>query len=237
MLGLVLTIFTFIFFVPLYLQDPPENPVVTLCGHVFCYQCVADCITGDENTCPVPRCREELARDVVFSKSALRNCITDDLGCSSSHDEGLDKSVFLKSEFSSSKIKAVLDILQSLAKNGNPNPAQNRQMPSSSQPYDDDDVTIVEPMSLHSGSPRQGKIKTIVFSQWTGMLDLVEQSFVENDIEFRRLDGTMSLAARDRAIKEFSNDPDVSDVNILDIFPKIIIVLIFCSWNIDPETL
>ncbi|KAL1197707.1 Helicase-like transcription factor CHR27 [Cardamine amara subsp. amara] len=64
-------------------------------------------------------------------------------------------------------------------------------------------------MSLHSASPSQGPIKTIVFSQWTGMLNLVEQCFDENDIEFRRLDGTMSLAARDRAVKEFSNDPDV----------------------------
>ena len=42
------------------------------------------------------------------------------------------------------------------------------------------------------------------------MLDLVELCFEENGIEFRRLDGTMSLAARDRAVKEFSNDPDVS---------------------------
>ena len=64
----------------------------------------------------------------------------------------------------------------------------------------------------HEGEepPSQEPIKTLVFSQWNGMLDLVELCFVENGIEFRRLDGTMSLAARDRAVKEFSNDPDVS---------------------------
>ncbi|KAL0899592.1 hypothetical protein Bca101_083553 [Brassica carinata] len=179
-------------------DDPPENPVVTLCGHVFCYQCVSEHITGDENVCPVRRCREDIGRDVVFSESSLRKCITNDIGCSSSQE----KSVFQKSEFSSSKIKAVLDILKSLSEHG--------QMPSSSQPHDgDDDVTIIEPTTLHSSSPSQGPIKTIVFSQWTGMLDLVETSFIENGIEFRRLDGTMSLAARDRAVKEFSNDPDV----------------------------
>uniref|UniRef100_A0A1J3JUT9 Putative SWI/SNF-related matrix-associated actin-dependent regulator of chromatin subfamily A member 3-like 2 n=1 Tax=Noccaea caerulescens TaxID=107243 RepID=A0A1J3JUT9_NOCCA len=191
--------------------DPPENPVVTLCGHVFCYQCVLEYINGYENMCPVSRCREQLGRDVVFSVSALRNCISNDFGCSSSQDKGLDKSVFERSEFSSSKIKAVLDILQSLSKQGSPNSAQLGQLPSSSQPYDDDDddVTIVEPMNLHSSSPSQGPVKTIVFSQWTGMLDLVERCFFENGIEFRRLDGTMSLAARDRAVKEFSNDPDV----------------------------
>ncbi|KAG2315951.1 hypothetical protein Bca52824_019073 [Brassica carinata] len=114
-------------------------------------------------------------------------------------------------EFSSSKIKTVLDILQSLSNQGRRNSAQYGQKPSSSQRHedDDDDVTIVEPTTLHSSSPSQGPIKTIVFSQWTGMLDLVELSFVENGIECRRLDGTMSLAARDRAVKEFSKDPDV----------------------------
>ncbi|CAN6990904.1 unnamed protein product, partial [Brassica rapa subsp. trilocularis] len=62
----------------------------------------------------------------------------------------------------------------------------------------------------HEGEepPSQEPIKTLVFSQWNGMLDLVELCFVENGIEFRRLDGTMSLAARDRAVKEFSNDSD-----------------------------
>ncbi|CAA7036442.1 unnamed protein product [Microthlaspi erraticum] len=183
-------------------EDPPENPVVSLCGHVFCYQCVLEHINGYDNMCPGSRCREQLGRDVVFSVSALRNCISNDSGCSSSHDKGLDKSVFERSEFRSSKIKAVLDILQSLSKQGSPN---------SAQPYDgdDDDVTIVEPMNLHSSSPSQGPVKTIVFSQWTSMLDLVQLRFNENGIEFRRLDGTMSLAARDRAVKEFSNDPYV----------------------------
>ncbi|ANM65813.1 Zinc finger C3HC4 RING-type [Arabidopsis thaliana x Arabidopsis arenosa] len=203
-------------------NEPPEKPVVTLCGHIFCYECVLEYITGDENTCPVPRCKQQLARDVVFSESSLRNCTSDDSGCSSSHDNGLDRSVFQKRDFCSSKIKAVLDILQSLSQPDSPNSAQHGQMPSSSRPYDDDDVTIVEPMRLHSSSPSQGAVKTIIFSQWTGMLDLVELRILESGIEFRRLDGTMSLAARDRAVKEFSKKPDVSDVNILDMFSKTI---------------
>ncbi|KAG7657041.1 P-loop containing nucleoside triphosphate hydrolase [Arabidopsis suecica] len=197
-------------------HDPPEDPVVTLCGHIFCYQCVSDYITGDEDTCPAPRCREQLAHDVVFSKSTLRSCVADDLGCSSSEDNSHDKSVFQNGEFSSSKIKAVLDILQSLSNQGTSNSTQNGQMASSSQQPnddddddDDDDVTIVEKTSLKSTPSNGGPIKTIIFSQWTGMLDLVELSLIENSIEFRRLDGTMSLIARDRAVKEFSNDPDV----------------------------
>ncbi|CAA7048376.1 unnamed protein product [Microthlaspi erraticum] len=191
-------------------NDPPEDPVITLCGHIFCYQCVSEVINGDENMCPVPRCREELARDVVFSESTLRSCVADDLGGSSSQDKGPDKDFFQNDDFSSSKIKAVIDILRSLSNRSSPNSAQHGQMPSSSKPYDidDDDVTIVEEMSLRS-NPNRGSIKTIIFSQWTGMLDLLELSLNENTIEFRRLDGTMSLNARDRAVKEFNNDPDV----------------------------
>ncbi|KAL1192621.1 Helicase-like transcription factor CHR28 [Cardamine amara subsp. amara] len=190
-------------------HDPPEDPVVTLCGHIFCYQCVSEYITGDENTCPVSRCREQLALDVVFSESTLRSCHSDDSGCSSSQDKGLDKGFFQNSEFSSSKIKAVLNILQSLSNQGSSNSAQDGRISSSSQSYDDDDVTIVEQTSLHSTPSNRGPIKTIIFSQWTGMLDLLELSLIEYSIEFRRLDGTMSLIARDRAVKEFSNDPDV----------------------------
>ncbi|CAH2053537.1 unnamed protein product, partial [Thlaspi arvense] len=79
-------------------------------------------------------------------------------------------------EFASRKIKAVMENLESLAKQGSQN----------SKP-----------------------IKTIVFSQWTGMLDLIEGNFVEKGINFRRLDGTMSLLTRDIAVKEFNNDPNV----------------------------
>ncbi|CAN8271474.1 unnamed protein product [Cochlearia groenlandica] len=198
-------------------QDTPVNPVVTFCGHVFCYQCVSKYITRDGNMCRVRRCREDLARDVVLSESALRNCIKDDLGRSSSRDEGLDTSVLLNSEFVSSKIKAILDILESHSKQGSPNNAQHGQMSSSSESDDDEDVMNVEPMSHYSSSPSQGPIKTIVFSQWIGMLNLVEMCFVENDIDFRRLDGTMSLAERDEVVKEFCNDPDTVTVTRITI--------------------
>ncbi|CDY42225.1 BnaA01g25700D [Brassica napus] len=103
-------------------NDPPEHPVVTLCGHVFCYQCISEHISGDENICPV-------------------------------------------------------------------------------RAHEGDNFTVVEP-------PSQEPIKTLVFSQWNGILG-INLCFIENGIEFRRLDGTMSLAARDKAVEEFSNDPDV----------------------------
>ncbi|XP_076940885.1 helicase-like transcription factor CHR28 [Bidens hawaiensis] len=54
------------------------------------------------------------------------------------------------------------------------------------------------------------KEKAIVFSQWTGMLDLLEVCLKHSSIGYRRLDGTMSVAARDKAVKDFNRLPEVS---------------------------
>ncbi|KAI3498021.1 hypothetical protein L1887_33714 [Cichorium endivia] len=150
-------------------SDPPEDAVVTICGHVFCYQCVSEYLTGDENTCPSPDCKSQIDGDVVFSKSTLRSCISDD------DDEKIDERCLdFENDYASSKIRATLEIIKS-----------------------------------HCGSNDSGPIKAIIFSQWTRMLDLVEMSLDQHCIEFRRLDGSMSLVSRDRAVKEFNTDPEV----------------------------
>lgn len=51
--------------------------------------------------------------------------------------------------------------------------------------------------------------KAIVFSQWTSMLDLLEAKLKESKFNYRRLDGTMSVLARDRAVSEFKTLPEV----------------------------
>jgi len=51
--------------------------------------------------------------------------------------------------------------------------------------------------------------KAIVFSQWTTMLDLVEIPLRRAGVSYRRLDGTMSVAARERALKDFRTCPGV----------------------------
>ena len=69
------------------------------------------------------------------------------------------------------------------------------------------------------GAPRMGSgahglaeppEKVIIFSQWTGMLNLLEPALKADGFQFRRLDGTMSLAARERALMEFESHPEVN---------------------------
>ncbi|KAI1875149.1 hypothetical protein JX265_004207 [Neoarthrinium moseri] len=52
--------------------------------------------------------------------------------------------------------------------------------------------------------------KTIIFSQWTLLLDLLEvQMGRQLDIGFRRYDGSMQAARRDKAVSDFMEKPDV----------------------------
>lgn len=99
----------------------------------------------------------------------------------------------LQSDFMSTKIKAVMETLASLANN-----------PERKQ------IKLEPPLLAKQESPKSLPIKTLVFSQWTSMLDLLERNFVKNGITFRRLDGTMSLLTRDIAVQEFNKDPNVS---------------------------
>eukprot|EP00873_Tetraselmis_striata_P027497 jgi/Tetstr1/447761/TSEL_035094.t1 len=51
--------------------------------------------------------------------------------------------------------------------------------------------------------------KVLVFSQWTGMLNLVETPLRDAGIQFRRLDGSMNIAKREEAISDFKEKPHV----------------------------
>ncbi|KAL3615824.1 hypothetical protein CASFOL_040118 [Castilleja foliolosa] len=182
-------------------RDPPENAVVTMCGHVFCYQCVSDYLTGEDNTCPTPECKEQLGADVVFSRLTLKRCISDDTDGNNPFSNGLDdNSIVLQSNYISSKIKSALEILKTHCISRNRNP----------------DLYKVGDASSSADGRYEGSEKAIVFSQWTSMLDLVESSLKKSFISYRRLDGTMSIAARDKAVKDFNNDPEV-DVMIMSL--------------------
>ncbi|KAJ9179608.1 hypothetical protein P3X46_011378 [Hevea brasiliensis] len=150
-------------------NDPPEDPVVTICGHVFCYQCVSDYLTGDENTCPSRGCKEQLGSDVVFSEATLKSCVSDNRDVGPKHPEFDDKSM----------------ILQSHCQVKSPRPELNHAAGCNGT------------STAYSSSSTEGQIKSII-------------SLNQHCIQYRRLDGTMTLAARDRAVKDFTTDPVVT---------------------------
>ncbi|KAJ8568436.1 hypothetical protein K7X08_027969 [Anisodus acutangulus] len=52
--------------------------------------------------------------------------------------------------------------------------------------------------------------KSIVFSQWTAFLDLLQIPISRSNIPFVRLDGTLNQQQREKVIKKFSEEDDIS---------------------------
>ncbi|KAH3761252.1 SNF2 superfamily RAD5 protein [Pelomyxa schiedti] len=152
-----------------------EFPVVTVCGHFFCRNCLEKhlgLITADPDdifqertepstTCPI--CLSLLTQNDYFS-------MCDDE--TQSRERGRSKNDSLWR--SSTKIDALMQEL-----------AMINEQPDKWAP----------------------DTKSIVFSQWTSMLDLLVVPLRLAGYQFARLDGSMSQMQRERAIKQFRTDP------------------------------
>ncbi|KAL3522226.1 hypothetical protein ACH5RR_015060 [Cinchona calisaya] len=211
-------------------NDLPEDAVVTSCGHVFCNQCICEHLSGDDTNCPTTNCKTHLNRSDVFSVASLRCSLSDQTtlesnsDCSQREPSETSEPLSLGCAYDSSKIRAALEVLQSLTKR-----QDNSRVSSSSSV--EEGTSSVETSSLHSGGLHENLCdeeeikgmdetssgsatvmgeKAIVFSQWTRMLDLLEDCLKHSSIQYRRLDGTMSVVARDKAVKDFNTLPEVS---------------------------
>uniref|UniRef100_A0A1J3GKA5 Putative SWI/SNF-related matrix-associated actin-dependent regulator of chromatin subfamily A member 3-like 2 n=1 Tax=Noccaea caerulescens TaxID=107243 RepID=A0A1J3GKA5_NOCCA len=168
-------------------NDAPEDAVVSDCGHVFCKQCICERLTGYNNQCPLANCNAKLTIPRMNDHAT------------SDHVETIDPCPE-DLPYESSKIKAALEILQSLAK---PQVLTEVKQISLKGEDSNDSSSVDAPIKVVGE-------KAIVFSQWTKMLDLLEASLISSGIQYRRLDGTMSVSARDKAVQDFNTLPEVS---------------------------
>lgn len=65
-------------------------------------------------------------------------------------------------------------------------------------------------MDILKATAQEKSNKTIVFSQWTSFLDLIQPHLLAQNIEFTRIDGSMSATQRDSALEALDNDPDTT---------------------------
>ncbi|KAF8031266.1 hypothetical protein BT93_D0459 [Corymbia citriodora subsp. variegata] len=210
-------------------NDPPEEAVVSVCGHVFCNQCLSELLTGDDGHCPATKCKVRLSMSLVFSRASLKSSIDHCAQNSPPSNVGseLIEPVDPRSVghlFDSSKIRAALEVLQSLSKmqDGTSRNSDEENSSNVGKSYYDEsspsrnlckDDSSEGNLSVKKGSGLSNKPapeKAIVFSQWTRMLDLLEDRLKDSSIQYRRLDGTMSVLARDKAVKDFNSLPEVS---------------------------
>ncbi|KAJ5345299.1 hypothetical protein N7452_003303 [Penicillium brevicompactum] len=65
--------------------------------------------------------------------------------------------------------------------------------------------TLVKILTAQGQAPGT---KTVVFSQWTSYLNLIEPQLERRGIKYARVDGKMNSVKRDNSINAFSNDPE-----------------------------
>jgi SWI/SNF-related matrix-associated actin-dependent regulator of chromatin subfamily A3 len=63
-------------------------------------------------------------------------------------------------------------------------------------------------VKILKASEKEPDTKTVVFSQWTSFLDIVEKQLEKQGLTFTRLDGKMPPSRRDAAIEALNSDPD-----------------------------
>lgn len=113
-----------------------------------------------------------------------------------------EKRTGIDSSYASSKVRAALDILLSLPKIDPTQMTDSKNFIGlASENFEGKGYSELADTKLTE--------KAIVFSQWTRMLDLLEVHLKASHVTYRRLDGTMSVAARDKAVKDFNTVPEV----------------------------
>ncbi|PBK61189.1 hypothetical protein ARMSODRAFT_965191 [Armillaria solidipes] len=176
------------------------RPILTRCQHSFCLQCYRQCIHPSW---------PNIAPDIYRSCSACQTslCPTDAIEIKSEYLDGppakkkparkekRQRGTGSETCHSSTKIKALLGDLVGFSRT---NPYSTNYDPDSIE------VHMVDEKGVEVD---EGVVKTVVFSQWTTMLDKIEEALESAAIRFDRLDGTMKRDKRIRAMDALKHDP------------------------------
>ncbi|KAJ3033132.1 hypothetical protein HDV00_006708 [Rhizophlyctis rosea] len=194
--------------------DVLDTALVGVCGHPFCKDCLEGYLefrngaqAGEEEEDeegvkkPCPMCREMIGTknlfDVkVFTKATVKT-ETESRG-----KKGKEPATEGGEEEEDEK-KPVIDLekMDELMMGLHPDGNFNSYISS----------TKLELLmtTLHETQEEDPNAKTIVFSQWTTMLDLTEEALRQHGFRFCRYDGTMNADKRQRAVNALFNDDSV----------------------------
>eukprot|EP00934_Nitzschia_sp_Nitz4_P000407 Nitzschia sp. Nitz4//scaffold168_size48592//31392//34905//NITZ4_007053-RA/size48592-augustus-gene-0.23-mRNA-1//-1//CDS//3329538330//407//frame0 len=176
---------------------PIYDLVITPCFHTFCKTCLVDYLKPKSNpssstleTGPCPMCSQE-----VDPTKVLR------LTHSASNQVQTSRLVEPPKTSIVTQFEGVARQALEKAIRGSPSTKQTAILNELQQVWNED-----------PGS------KVLIFSQFLGFLDLLEESFQTQHIPFARLDGSLSLKERMAVLQEFcgENQPRVSDASTSD---------------------
>ena len=163
--------------------DPIDDAVLTSCLHTFCRECILH-VFGEAKRAACPLCRTVIIRGELTTlprSSRFTVDLNDGTACASS-----------------AKIDALLSELRAEFEREKSEAQTAARKPDGGKDADDE----------LGGSRRP--LKAVVFSQWVGMLDLVEAAIArELSVKTVRLDGSLSLDRRREVLAAFREDPKV----------------------------
>ncbi|PCH33927.1 hypothetical protein WOLCODRAFT_135395 [Wolfiporia cocos MD-104 SS10] len=182
-------------------QNSPTvpQPVLTRCQHLFCISCFRNSIdlewpnpSSDDRkrTCSI--CQTPLAaHDAVDVNPEI---VLADLlpKKKTGKREKRQKCISMEDFHPSTKIRALLCDLEQFSK---------------SNPYSSNYDPEIQMVDGSGNSLADNIVKTVVFSQWTTMLDKIEDALELAKIRYDRLDGTMKRDDRTRAMEALKHDP------------------------------
>ncbi|KAG1908274.1 SNF2 family N-terminal domain-containing protein [Suillus fuscotomentosus] len=181
----------------------PSAPslVLTRCQHLFCLGCYRQCVCPGWPDVPTDIRRScSACQTGLLPQDAVRvrpDCSPVDFSVKKkpAKREKRTKGVALENFHPSTKVKALLGDLMQFSR-ANPHSVN----------YDPDSIEV-EMVDNEGNKLDDGVIKTVVFSQWTTMLDKIEDALETAGIRYDRLDGTMKRDDRTRAMEALKHDP------------------------------
>ena len=189
--------------------DSSPTAVVTRCQHLFCLKCFQSSVcasfpaTVTADTRVECTCREVITPivEAVTAKASELDALglgdatdgTADGSGSGSGGTARGKRVVEHS----TKIRALMGDLLPFSQ---ANPASRNYAP--------DEAELAMPNEDDQYRPHRGEVvKTVVFSQWTKLLERIEDALDECQIGYRKLDGSMNRNERTRSMDKFRTDP------------------------------
>ncbi|KAH9942925.1 P-loop containing nucleoside triphosphate hydrolase protein [Amylocystis lapponica] len=183
-------------------HSSPAAPrvILTRCQHLFCAGCFRNSIypawpnvpADDQRCCSA--CQSALTPlDAV--EVDPDQCPVDAAVKKKAHKRDRRARTSLEDFHPSTKVKALLGDLVQFSR-------ANRH----SANYDPSSIEV-QMVDGQGNCVDDGVVKTVVFSQWTSMLDKVEDALNAAGIRYDRLDGTMKRDERTRAMDALKHDP------------------------------
>ncbi|KAH7072928.1 SNF2 family N-terminal domain-containing protein [Paraphoma chrysanthemicola] len=164
-------------------------------------QAMLQLLIDSQDECPI--CLDNF-KDPVITKCAHSFCTP----CIEKVIEGQKKCPMCRAELESFSTTTVKPVQEKSAK---VEPAPTEDDLADKASLEKDTSSKVEALlDILTATAKDPSNKTIVFSQWTSFLDLLQPQLISRSLKFTRIDGSMTATQRDAALEALDNDDSVT---------------------------